>query len=403
MLALLTFVSPVVGMVIIFVILSYHFNKPIPQNLKKLTIPLAFCMAQFGYCLNPDLSDLTRYYAQMTQYSGYLNSIFINDSQGLYTRDVLMYLVNRTGDERLLAYIVGFIIYGIAFYILFDMVERNREFLTMQEVTFMMLIILGIVLPTSTIANVRNITAYMMISYATYRDIIQKKKNLFTIFLYIAPLFLHNAAIFMLIIRLLQVIAKKAGTWCIALALFFPLLVNTAYKYIELLPGKLLQSGVQKAYVYLNWTDGGYASEIQGNIMNYVVRGYGAFYILLVLGLIVFSTRKKEVYRIIDQPMVSYVVLVAVSALGCLYITTGAFWRFEVIVMMLCPIYLIPIFKLRTQKVKSILFILFISVMAMVSLNTVIYFLENGLSMFGKYLTGSGFIIIYDVVKGIVN
>lgn len=403
MLSLLTFVSPIIGLVIILVYMAYYFNKPIPNNIKKLTIPLAICVAQIGYVLPSGASDLASYNSQLWMYKGSLFATFMSDTEKLYLRDWLMNFVGRSGDEKLLPYIVGFVTYGVVFYILFDMVDRNKEFLNNKEVALMTLIAIGIVLPTTAIGNVRNVTAYMLVSFATYRDMMQKKRNILTLFLYIVPIYLHSAAIFLLVIRILQVVIKRLGMWSLSIAIFLPTLINLAFAHINVMPGHLLQTGIQKAYYYLNWTDGGWATVIQNSTSDKISRLYGAFFLLFVLALIIWSVKKRDGFRVIDQPMVSYVFFVAVCALGCLYITTGAFWRFEAVVVMLCPIYLVPIFKMHTRDIRLQIEILTISVVMIFIVNIYLFTKTyNEIPMAGHYLVGNGFVIVRDIIRAVM-
>ncbi|WP_337097942.1 hypothetical protein, partial [Limosilactobacillus fermentum] len=161
--------------------------------------------------------------------------------------------------------------------------------------------------------------------------------------------------------------------WSLSIAIFLPTLINLAFAHINVMPGHLLQTGIQKAYYYLNWTDGGWATVIQNSTSDKISRLYGAFFLLFVLALIIWSVKKRDGFRVIDQPMVSYVFFVAVCALGCLYITTGAFWRFEAVVVMLCPIYLVPIFKMHTRDIRLQIEILTISVVMIFIVNIYLF------------------------------
>ncbi|AZI17756.1 hypothetical protein EH277_00465 [Limosilactobacillus fermentum] len=404
MLSLITFISPVTGLVIMLTYFVFNYKKPIPINIKKFTIPVAICFAQYGYSItSTNTIDLNRYYDQLLTYSGPLNSIIKSDSETLYTRDVLFYLVNRTGDSQLLTYIVGFVIYGIAFYVLFDLVEKNRNVLSTRDLLFMIMVMVCVVIPANAIGNVRNITAYMLISFATYRDIVQKKRNLLTLFLYIVPLMLHSAAVFMLIIRILQGLVKKIGLFSLVIAVFLPTLINVAYEHLAVIPGSLLKAGVQKAYSYLNWTDGGWATAVQNSMSDRIGRLYGIFFLIVVIGMILYLSKKSDEIKVLNEPMVGYILFVAVCALGCLYITTGAFWRFEAVVTLLCPVYLVPILRYGRVKVEGILRLVFLSVVVMAGVNMVI--LINNfevLDMIAKYIVGNGVTIVIDLFRCIM-
>lgn len=400
MLSLVTFISPAIGLVLILWIGFTQVGKAIPSNIKILAMPIALCIAQLGYVQTSSASDLQSYYENLQYYGGSLGSILKNDSQALYLRDLLMYLVHRSGDERLLPYIVGFVIYWIVFYILFDMVDRNRDLLKPRDVICMILIIFGITFPTTAIGNIRFVTASMIISFATYRDLIQKKRGLITLLLYIVPIFLHTEAVFILLIRVMQGVARRIGLWSILVVFFFPSLVYIANNHLSLIPGSILKSAVQRAEFYLSWNEGGFATTLKSDPINLVTRWYGTFFILYVLGLILYSVKKKDRIKIWDQPMVGYVFLVGVFGLACLNITTGAFWRFETIFAVLCPIYLIPIKKLHTRAVGIPIKLLLISILISIANNVRFTYWNYRLSkMAVEYFVGSGITIIVDFFK----
>ena len=121
-LSIVTFFFPVLGIMIIFMILFKHFED-IVLGIKKLYVPLSLVYAMFGYCMvlpSNDI-DLGRYFIQIQDMrDSNLLSIIKNDHDMLYTRDVLFYLVGKTGNVHMLPYVVGLIIYAIVFYVIFD-------------------------------------------------------------------------------------------------------------------------------------------------------------------------------------------------------------------------------------------------------------------------------------------
>ena len=56
-----------------------------------------------------------------------------------------------------------------------------------------------------------------------------------------------------------------------------------------------------------------------------------------------FVNRKSECFaRVKNNLMTVYLYIVIVMALASLSIVTGAFWRFEALVLLFCPIFLLP-------------------------------------------------------------
>lgn len=91
-----------------------------------------------------------------------------------------------------------------------------------------------------------------------------------------------------------------------------------------------MREASSKAYCYLNWNEGGWADEVANSLSNKVVRIYGIFLCMILLMILLsckYSRGKgKADNGILDRPMVSYMFLAAVCALGCLSIKTdGAY------------------------------------------------------------------------------
>ena len=143
------------------------------KNLNKFIFPLAMIFGIYGYSMyfNGKISDLTKYYDLVREMDGLsLKTILINDNELLYTKDILFYFVSLTKDVNILAFIVGFIIYGIIFYVLFDMVKRSSREFKVYEIFLLGVVSIGIITPYSIIGNVRCILAYSIISLAVYRE-----------------------------------------------------------------------------------------------------------------------------------------------------------------------------------------------------------------------------------------
>ena len=58
------------------------------------------------------------------------------------------------------------------------------------------------------------------------------------------------------------------------------------------------------------------------------------------------------------EPMVSYLYLVGIGALGCLYIVAGAFWRFEAVVVLFSPLIFVPLMEMGIPVFKRAIHLL---------------------------------------------
>lgn len=383
-------------------------------NAKYLVFPLSFIYGMFGYAMIPIAeTDLTRYFYQIDSIGSLsLIDLFKKDTDYLYLRDVLFYFVHKCGDNHLLSFIVGFIIYGIVFYVYFDMIQRYEGKISKRDIFLVGILTVGIISPYSIIGNVRCILSYVLVSFATYRDLVQNKKDFFTIILYFFPLGLHVSTIIVLAIRISLFLTKRLGKLIWGMALFMPTLIILGYKYSVVLGSsiwsKLIKNAIFKAYYYLNWTEGGWADIVDKSISNKINRYYGVFFILIILYLI-FSRNIKEDENneliIYQMPMVRYLSVISICALGCLSIKTGAFWRFEAIAVLFSSVYMIPLLQNKNIfRVKLCTNLLFLSSVCMFLLNS-IYQVRNLkiIETLSRFFFTSGFQVIFEMIRGVLS
>ncbi len=373
-------------------------------------VPFAMLFGAIGYNLNTiGEGDLTRYYMMIDRLQGQkLSYIFANDTDRLYVRDVLFYFVSKTGNNRILAYIVGFCCYLIIFYIFFDTVKRYKVSSRSNcnlHIFLIGLLIMSIINVFSVVGNVRCVFSYILITYAAYRDWIQKKKNLLTILLYVIPIGLHVSTIIILLIRICVIFINKFSKLFFTVAILLPLLIRTAYEMtislnINNIIFYFIRNAIIKANHFLNWTSGGWADEIENSISDKIERPFGVFFLLIIIILYFICKREKSMRK--DEVMCDYIYIVAVVSLGCLSIKTGAFWRFESIVVFFCPSILIPIAMRGNKLCNNLLKILYSSAVIMFVYN-VLRFVRN--IVMDEFIWGlintSTFKVVWEMIKGI--
>jgi len=393
LLSIVTFLSPVIGMSIIISYLLSNVRKQFNPNDKYLVLPLALLFASFGYCMSFHYgadTDLLRYFDELQTYKTYKSwkDVTKVDLQMLYTRDIFFYFISLINDVHILPFIVGFGIYSIVLYVFFDFISRAKQTFSHRDIVAMLIIIIGVFSPYSLIGNTRCIFAFVMVAFATYRDLVQKKRNVLTLFFYIVPLGLHAAAISILFLRFVQFILKFTGKYILFVALLLPMGINFAYEHFY--SDSFIGHFVRKAYFYLNWTDGDFASEILKSKWNIVERFYGVFFISISFFL-VFLYEKKRGQSLLAKPMVRFLFLVSTCALGSLYIQTGAFWRYTALLVLFSPNIIIPMFELNSPIFRSMFNILFYSVILMIILNTLRLFVHlDMMTTLSEYASFSG-------------
>ncbi len=412
MLSILTFIYPLCSVIFLPIILL--FKKPSKAFLKKVVAPIAFVTSALGYSFVPiGEPDLIRYYQQIEKmrYIPFL-TVIKADKDFLYTRDAIFWIIAQIGCPQLLAYFVGFTFYWIAYYILVDQINRSKKQFTSIEIAMLFLIPLGTVPLFSIISNVRCVLAFALILFASYRDLVQNKKNFLTYAFYILPVGLHTAAIIFLALRFIQSIVKYIKFSFLIGVAAFSWVITFAYDIVNKFASnnflfKIISSAVKKAYNYLLWNEGGWATAVETSTFNVVNRIYGTLFIIFSFLLLFQYNRNRTIHKspnftsnIFSYPMVRILFLVGIAAIGCLNIKTGAFWRFAAIFTVFSPIFLIPILESDMSIFKQ----QFIGLSISVLLITAAYLIRQVHSLniektVYNFLSASGIKIIYDCIK----
>lgn len=374
---------------------------------KWYAVPFALLYGIFGYNYYfIGQPDLFRYFIIVDSLRGQsLWDILQKDTQRLYTKDILFYFVSKTENNYILPFIVGFVCYLIIFYVFFDVVNRCKLVFKTKCGTHIFMIgltMVSITPPTGVISNVRCVFAFLLISFAAYREWVQKKKNFFTLLLYIIAIGMHTSAVLLVIIRILTPFLKRFKEMLIGVAVLFPTIITFIYKGIKINDTNILGRAIEKMWFYLNWTEGGWADEIENSISNKLTRIYGTFFLILVI--LLYRECKKRNYILVNENMHDYLFIVVVLSLGSLYIKTGVFWRLEAVVVFFCPLILMPIAMNASKHYMYILYTLYVSACMMfilqvirISRGTVMQKVITG------YISTSTLKIIGEILHGVIS
>ena len=344
LISLVTICFPVLGA--LFLLLAILREK---RYSRIYALPFSLIYGVIGYnqfCKYQP--DLVRYLAQIEAYNKTdILSILMNDKGMLYTRDIIFYFVARTGEPYVLPFLVGMIVYMIVFYVLFDSIRRYSLLSIRGGRGYALLIgmmAVGVPSTFSIISNVRCVLAFVLISFACYREFVERKRNIFTLILYIVPLGLHTAAVVLLLFRILYFMYSKLSRVLICIVFLLPVIINSLYILLRGVNGLgIIKYAVDKAYKYLHWTEGGYADEVYNNISTWIERLYGIPFLIIILVYVLKLQNEKEDGVEDRQEYIKFYYVMIVFALGCLWIKTGAFWRFEALVALFSPTVLVPI------------------------------------------------------------
>ena len=409
---LVSLLSPVLALLIILCICFKNWKNEVSDKLKRLVIPFGMIFGTFGYNipLTSGTSDLQSYLSQVDAMKSLsFGEVMAKSSDGLFVQDGLFYFVSRCGNNMILPFIVGFIIYSIAFYVLFDMIGRSKRKYRVWEVALLALIMVGVLSTYTIIGNTRCVLSFVLITFAVYRDMIQKKRNIWTLLLYILPIWLHSAAIVIVLVRILTIFFQRfeKAKWVILfLVLLFPTIVDYLYANVASALsgpiGNIVSGAINKAYYYLHWTSGGWATEIETSIHSNLVKICGTIFLLMIVYLIfkkIPNSDSKKQKSLYSEPMVGFLFLIAVLSLGCLHIKTGASWRFEAIVVLFSPVILVQAIDNNVLN-RKYFYILSLYVAMLFIMN---YHYQTSNELVINYIMTPGPKILYELLKGTVR
>lgn len=419
LLSCIIFISPAFGLLLTILSIGRAGNNIQIQAPLKMALPFALLFAAFGYSLETGGEcDLTRYYEQVQEMAGRtFSDVIVHDGASLYTKDVLFYFVSRTENLHILPLIVSFSIYLIVFYVFFDVIRKSSYSFTKKQILAIGMVMTCVIPAYSVINNTRCVFAYVLIGFAVYREIREKKKNILTLLLYVIPVWLHVSAIVVILLRLFQYVFKRLRIGSLIIAMIFPIMIDIAHTYAKYYEigaiGKLLVTAVNKAYYYLHWTTGGWADEVGSSLTNLLNRTYGTFFIITLILLIMWPKlnqgsvkikRSFQCNKVLNEPMVGFLIGAGICALGCLSIRTGAFWRFEAIVVLFSPVILVPLIENREPIVQIGIKGIFLSAF-LLSLIYIIWYFRNidVWETVKNYVSVTGFKVSYELMKGLIG
>ena len=197
----ITLLCPPVGFVLALVGLCRDFDR-----WKTYIFCIAWGLAVFAYCYVPTVeADMVRYFQYLDELKGvpFSEAATIGrfGHQRNYSFIYYCWLFSNLGLKRLVPAIPVFFIYYTGLYVTFrvgtDLRARHRDILTYAFIMLLTLNFFGVE------NNVRNVSAFCMITLAVFRETYLKKRDIWTLILYIFPVFLHTTAIIFLLLRVM--------------------------------------------------------------------------------------------------------------------------------------------------------------------------------------------------------
>jgi len=285
----------------LFGLLGYWNSKTRYKLIYCAMFAMIFGIA--GFCFKDPATnpDLVRYLQILHQYKGEtLFESFNLAYNNLFAVDIYFHIVSLFKNDQMLPAISAFLYYFVILYIMKDYRLRvsinNLDFMIYSSFVVCATIFCSIV------NGIRWPLSFILFILAFYRDVVQKKKNVWTWMIYIASILFHFSAIVLLLIRLILFIKDKKiviiiGAFGVLVPQLIRLLsdrfgsINTGITVID----QLLYS-LNRSNMYFQWNQGEWA-DIVRNSTYYKIEAcyyYVIAFLLLLCLLLLYKKKNKD-------------------------------------------------------------------------------------------------------------
>lgn len=243
-------------MTVLFIGYKFIKNDPIKKEYNYI-IWLVFTLALgiIAYNTIPSVyDDLFRHYEEL-QRMRYGGIAYLSDpTQAVYNINFIInyiyYFIAMIGNYKLLPFILTIVTYAIFFIVSIKIMEKLKcNYSTWGFFLVLFFTMVSVRLVTS---GLRNWFAFSIIYIAVYRDYFNQKKDIFTLILYILPMFIHSSAVIILAIRILSIenIRRFKLYYIIP---FWSLLSGVISNIFMVIPNEFIYSLGEKIQTYLGF------------------------------------------------------------------------------------------------------------------------------------------------------
>lgn len=289
--------------------------------------------------------DLARYFLILQDTKGTSLGSFNNAIVGkeLFVANSVFWIIGNIGIYHLLPAISTITVYGIGTYIINDISRRfngSRQAAVLLVFQFMQLPLFSI------IENVRNICAFSIIILAVYKDLIQNKKNIYTLILYITPCFIHSSAYLFILLRILLPLIKKVMFILPILPLFIKKIIEFLYSYSDKLP-LLIGNSFVRAYQYINSYNDTWGIFVS-NSKYFRIQRMVIMFVSICLIIIFYIIRLKSNSKLNAFCYFTFTLLIAV--LSSNVFIQPHYWRYYSAVVLCLPVFISLLFQLKLKN-----------------------------------------------------
>ena len=261
-------------------------------------------------------------------------------SNNLFVFTFFCWMAGKVGDPHIIPAISTFLVYYIGFYVTCQMGAdlACKESKIIEYILFTLLALNCYAI----INNVRNVLAFCLIGFATFRDCYQKKRTPWTYLLYIFPLFLHESAILILILRFVMLLSGKIKAFFfVAVAFIFPIL-DWLNSVIPRLTGnsaltRMIRKFITKAYWYFNDSSSSWGLLVQKST-SFRMERFANIALAFIFCFLSFYLSEKKIIPITPErnekqvdkiySIMDYSFYLGVFTIACIPMLTPEYWRF---------------------------------------------------------------------------
>jgi hypothetical protein len=313
-----------------------------PKKWEKYLPLLVLALGVMAYAWIASVeTDLTRYFDMAEGYGEYsLAQAFQANilDNNLWVCIAVFWLAGKLGCVNLLPMLSVMVVYGVTFYITCDTAKTYHAEKCIPGILLLQFCLQPYV---SIMGNIRNVTAFSLIVLASYRDLVQKKRNILTVVLYVLPIFIHPTALVLLLLRSVVFLSNKIKFIFLAIVAFLPQMIDFAYhNIINIIASynsriaSIATSMILKAYWYVNDTTSELAVHVANSKADTINRALMISIAVFVTLLIYFYYDRKLSEK--KDGMIDFCFELAIVVIACGWFTIGHYWRFTVALVCAC-------------------------------------------------------------------
>lgn len=340
--SLISFFFPPAG-----IVMGYWSVYKYKFNWKTIAFCFALFMAAIAYAYVPyGDPDLVRYFDYVDQLKG----LSFGDAIGRGMRGesnltvfaAICWLVGKIGDSHLLPAVTVFVIYYIGIYVTCIIAED----LKVSKNTLAAYITFILLCPNfyAIMNNIRNVFCFCIVGMAVFRDCYQKKRDIWTLLMYVVPIFIHPSSLVMILLRFLIVMTGRFKVISFLLILGVKPAIDFLYSLVGYIPNSsvftlAVRDAIVRAYRYFNDTNSVWGLIVQNSGSQRAMRYlYITLAIVICINAAVLSRKKLwdriafdagiDKYERKIKRMVDYAFTIGLMTIACAPMLTPEYWRF---------------------------------------------------------------------------